>query len=384
MSNNADITLVCSTCHARYSTDVARWRCDCGAPLSLDFAPRYSREAIYAGEPSLWRYQDALPLAQRSDLPPMNLGERMTPLRNMEGPWGNAWFKMDYLMPSGSYKDRGTAVMMQQLRLWGVEELIEDSSGNAGASVAAYATLAGIHARIFIPESASEGKAVQIALSGAELVRVPGTREQTTEAAFAAAENTFYASHNWSPWFIHGVKTLALEIWEQLGWRAPQAVVVPVGNGSLVLGLYAGFCELLRAKHIDTLPRIIAVQASACAPLAEAFATGKDEPVLLVKGATMAEGIASMLPIRGKEILAAVRATAGAIIQVGEEEMWEALQLMARRGAYIEPTSAAAVAGFMQLRKKGELQYDDVVVELTGSGLKATDKLVDLFRQNTP
>ena len=375
-----EITMVCPTCNARYSANVARWRCDCGSPLSLEYTPSYVQTNISVGEPSLWRYHEALPLASHSELPPMNLGETMTPLRAISGPWGNALFKMDYLMPSGSYKDRGTAVMMQQLRLWGVEELIEDSSGNAGASVAAYASLAGIKARIFIPESASEGKAVQIALSGAELVRVPGTREHTTQAAYSAAESTFYASHNWSPWFIHGVKTLALEIWEQLGWRAPSAVIVPVGNGSLVLGLYYGFCELLQAKQIEALPRIIAVQAAACAPLAEAFMQGLDEPVTMVKEATMAEGIASMQPIRGKEILAAVRATSGEVIKVSEDEMWSALQMMSQRGAYIEPTSAAAVAGLMQLRTKGELQHDDVVVELTGSGLKATDKLVELFK----
>lgn len=372
--------LYCPQCEAEYSAEIARWRCDCGAPVEIRFQARYDKQEITAGPRTLWRYAAALPL--REEAVPLSLGEGMTPLRSLSGPWGEAWFKCDFMMPTGSYKDRGAALMLSQLRAWGLRGIIEDSSGNAGAAVAAYSALAGIAARIFIPASASAGKAVQIGLYGAELVRVPGSREKTTEAALkAAAEGGFYASHNWSPWFVHGVKTLGLEIWEQLGWRAPDALVAPVGNGSIILGLYQAFKELREAGLIAELPRIYAVQTAACAPLATAFMTNSLDPVSIEKQETMAEGIASAEPVKGRQILEYVRASGGQIIAVNEAEIWRGLKLMAERGAYIEPTSGTAPAGLLKLREAGVIgDGDEVVVELTGSGLKATDKIVDLHR----
>jgi threonine synthase len=284
------------------------------------------------------------------------------------------------MMPTGSYKDRGSAVMVSQLKRWGLTEIIEDSSGNAGASVAAYSTRAGIRARIFIPAYTSAGKAAQIALYGAKLIKVSGTREDATAATLSVARDIFYASHNWSPYFIHGVKTLAFELWEQLDFRAPDAVIVPVGNGSLVLGCHMGFSELRKAGLIDRLPRIIAVQAACCAPLARAWQQWMSDPVPVVKGDTIAEGIASAAPIRGHAILAAVRETEGLFVTIEEHEILEGLKVMAAVGLYVEPTSAVAPAALAKLRAQGGLDYDGtVVVELTGSGLKATDKLVKIL-----
>ena len=369
--------LVCSECGISYDTSLPRWRCDCGAWLRLVFTPRYDRSSIVTGPLSLWRYRDALPLTEGAAL--LSLGEGMTPLQRFQGPWGEALFKCDYLMPTGSYKDRGSSLMLSQLHHWGLKEIIEDSSGNAGASVAAYSQLASIAAQIYIPDYTSAGKAAQIALYGAQLQRIPGSREATTQAAEEkAALGIFYASHNWSPWFIQGVKTLALEIWEQLGWTVPSAIVTPLGQGSIVLGLYAGFSELLAAGEITRLPRIFAAQASACAPLAEAFATGAEEPACIVKGDTMAEGIASAVPLKGREVLRAIRLSQGTIISVSEEDIWQGVLTMARQGAYIEPTSGTAVAALLKLRDQGVIAAnEEVVVELTGFGLKATDKIVE-------
>lgn len=373
-----DATLHCAHCDAQYDVTEPRWQCHCGGYLKLDFHARFNKDRITEGPRSLWRYADALPIEDTNQ--PVTLGEGLTPLLKAEGLWGKAWIKADYQMPTGSYKDRGTSVMITQLTQWGIKKIIEDSSGNAGASVAAYCAAAGIDANIFIPAYTSAGKAAQIALMGAKLTKVPGTREETTQAAEAAAQQDFYASHNWSPWFIHGVKTLAFELWEQLGWQAPSSVVVPVGHGSLVLGLAQGFTDLLMAGQIQRMPRIYAVQSEHCAPLARAYEAGLEQPIQVEKKPTMAEGIASALPVKGDAILRVVRSSGGSIITVNEEEILQGLKSLAQVGFYVEPTSGVVPAAVLKLRRLGILTADEIpVMELTGSGLKATDKLVELF-----
>ncbi len=372
--------LICHRCGAQHDPSTPRWSCDCGGYLDLNHQSRFPKAAIQARSNTLWRYREALPVDSAEDA--ITLGEGMTPLVQAAGPWGDASFKLDFLMPTGSYKDRGTTVMMTRLREWGVDELIEDSSGNAGASVAAYGARAGIDCRIFIPAYTSAGKAAQIGMYGAQLVKVPGTREDTTRAAEDAAKTVFYASHNWSPYFVHGVKTLAFEIWEQLGWTAPESVVVPVGNGSLVLGLYQGFSELVACGEIDRMPRIIAAQSAACAPLVEAWEKGASETAPINKRSTMAEGIASAAPVKGTSILQAIRASNGLLVSVSEDEIWDALGALAKVGIYVEPTSATAPAAVIKLRKGGMIgPAERTVVELTGSGLKATDKITALLEE---
>lgn len=374
-----DAILHCAHCDAEYDLSEPRWQCHCGGYLRLDFPARFNKDRIKEGPHSIWRYADALPVEDTDH--PVTLGEGLTPLLLSEGLWGKAWVKADYQMPTGSYKDRGTSVMMTQLTQWGVQQIIEDSSGNAGASVAAYSALAGIDANIFIPGYTSAGKAAQIALMGARLTKVPGSREDTTIAAEAAAQHTFYASHNWSPWFVHGVKTLAFELWEQLGWEAPSSVIVPVGNGSLVLGLAQGFTDLLMAGQIQRLPRIYAVQTEACAPLARSFEAGFEQPIQVEKTPTIAEGIASAIPVKGDAILRVVRSSGGSIITVNEEEIMQGLKSLAAVGFYVEPTSAVVPAALLKLRRLGIIPANEIpVMELTGSGLKATDKLVELFQ----
>ncbi|MDR0250428.1 MAG: threonine synthase [Burkholderiales bacterium] len=369
--------LICEHCAASYTAETPRWRCDCGGTLKLEFSARFDIAALRERVPNLWRYAEALPVPVADAV---SLGEGLTPLLPLNGPWGNAHFKLDFMMPTGSFKDRGSAVMVSQLKRWGVTEIVEDSSGNAGASIAAYCARAGIDAHILFPAYTSIGKAMQIALYGAKPTKISGTREDTVVAALEAAQSIFYASHSWSPHFIHGVKTLAFELWEQLDFRAPDAVIVPVGNGSLVLGCHTGFSELRHAGLIDRLPRIIAVQAAHCAPLARAWQQWMNDPVPINKGVTMAEGIVIATPVRGRAVLAAVRETDGLFVTVEENEILDGLKAMALAGLYVEPTSAVAPAALAKLRAQGDLGADEtVVVELTGSGLKATEKLVELF-----
>lgn len=374
-----EIVLRCSSCDASYDGVVPRWQCHCGGYLDLSHDVIINRQEILSGPNNIWRYRNCLPLDPDASI--ITLGEGMTPLLNIKGFFGKAKIKADYLMPTGSYKDRGSALMLSQLKAWGVEKIIEDSSGNAGASVAAYSSVAKIDADVYIPAYTSAGKALQIGLYGANLIKVQGTREATTQAALEAAVSTFYASHNWNPWFVHGVKTLAYELWEQLGFQAPESVIVPVGNGSLVLGLAQGFSELLFKGEIKKLPKIYAVQTAACDPLTRAFDQGLDTAVPVIKEETVAEGIASAEPVKARGILQAVRRSGGSIISVEEAEILKSLKELIKLGFYVEPTSAVVAAALLQLRRKGIISAEaQPVLELTGSGLKATDKLLEYFK----
>jgi threonine synthase len=306
------------------------------------------------------------------------MGEGFTPL--IESRFGNrpVQLKLDYLCPSGSYKDRGSAVLLSKLKEWGVSRIIEDSSGNAGASIAAYAALAGIEADIYVPASASAGKIAQIEAYGARLMRIHGSREDTTSAAMAAATTIFYASHNWSPYFLAGMKTAAYEIAEQSDWNPPEYVVLPSGGGGLLVGMYLGFREMRDAGYIPRLPRLIAVQAAACAPVYRAWAAGLPDVAQVQKQPTAAEGISVAKPVRGKAILHAVRDTGGMVCTVEEHEIWETMETLGARGLYVEPTAAAAPAALLRLWERGTIDSAArVVVVLTGSGLKATDKIVE-------
>ena len=274
---------------------------------------RPSGPAWTVGRPhDLWRYREALPVAD--DV--VTMGEGWTPLRSGDVRRPAVLVKQEQLFPTGSFKDRGAAVLMTHLRELGVRHVVEDSSGNAGCAVAAYAARAGVACDIYVPADTSSAKTAQIEAYGATLHRIPGTREDTARAALEASATCVYASHVYSPWFLQGTKTFAYEVAEQLGWTAPETLVLPAGNGTLLLGAYLGFTELARAGIVSHVPRIVAVQAAACAPLAGAFEDGLDEPVAIRASATAAEGIAIVAPARGLQMLAAVRATGGSFATV--------------------------------------------------------------------
>ncbi len=321
-------------------------------------------EDLPARPATLWRYQEAFGTS-----PTVTMGEGWTPLVPYRE---RTYLKLDFVTPTGSYKDRGTSVMINKFIEWGVRELVEDSSGNAGASVAAYSAAAGLRASIFIPEGTSPGKAAQIAMYGAKLVAVPGSREDCTRAAMAEAERTFYGSHNWNPYFIAGLKTLAFEVAEQLEWQTPDWIVTPLGGGSLLLGLYFGFTEMLRAGIVKKMPRLAAVQAEQCAPVYYAWRAGVDDTPGVEKGRTIAEGISIARPVKGRDILEAVRASNGVVVTVNDGEIWRAVEALGRCGAYVEPTGAVAAAALPHLDTSPR---DLVVLVLTGSGLKATDRI---------
>ena len=209
---------------------------------------------------------------------------------------------------------------------------------------------------------------LQIQAMGAELHRIPGPRQATTDAVLAAIDTSFYASHAWQPFYLDGMKTLAFELWEQCGFSLPDAIVTPAGQGANILGLAIGFGELIANGQIKAMPRLYAIQAEACAPLAAAFAN-KTSPEILP---TIADGIASAHPVRSGMIIEAVRQSGGQIISVAENEIREALSLLLSAGWYVEPTTAAGAAGLSKLQTSGAIRPDETtVLILTGHGLKA-------------
>jgi threonine synthase len=285
------------------------------------------------------------------------------------------------MMPTGSFKDRGMTVMMSYLKSCSIDTVLEDSSGNAGASLSSYAAAAGMHCRILVPETASYPKIAQIAAGGADVVTVRGTRQDVADAALRMSHEIFYASHNWQPFFVEGTKTLAYELWEQLGFRAPDNVIVPLGYGSNVAGCAIGFDELLRNGEISKMPRIFGVQAANCAPYYNAYKAGVDHLVPTAVTPTIAEGIASSKPTRVVEALRAVRESSGGIVAVTEDEIIAALGALAHKGLYVEPTSAAAGAGLTQLLDTGAIKPgESTVLVLTGTGLKASEKIGELLK----
>jgi threonine synthase len=363
----AGLSFRCAACGREYPLEAASWNCACGGPFELAGGPAFSRAGLEPGEWSLWRYRAFLPVEER-----VSLGEGLTPLVALELFGLEAHFKLEFLMPTGSFKDRGTAVLVSFLKERGIREVVEDSSGNAAASLAAYCARAGIRARIFVPSYASPAKLRQIEAYGAELVPVPGSRADAARAAEAAARaGSYYASHYWSPFVLEGLKTFAYELAEQLGWRAPDNLIFPSGHGTFLLGAYFGFRELAQAGAISRLPRLFAAQAEACAPLAEGFRLGLAGPAEITPGETIAEGIRIARPVRGPQVLKAIRESAGGVVTVSDAEAEAAQRELARHGLYVEPTSAVAVAGLQRLVERGSIRPGELtVVPLTGSGLK--------------
>lgn len=363
---------------ATYALDTARWCADSGNYLNLGPAHGLCRGEIDSSRYSVWRYAKAL-LVDVADA--VTMGEGWTPL--LCGDWdGTAVrYKLEFMMPTGSFKDRGMTVMVSYLKSRGIGHVLEDSSGNAGASLSAYAAAAGMRCRILVPETASYPKIAQIAACGADVVTIKGSRQDVADAALRYAEQIFYASHNWQPFFVEGTKTLAYELWEQLGFQAPDNVVVPLGYGSNVLGCERGFAELKRNGEIAVVPRLFGVQAANCAPYFAAWQAGVNHLVPTAVAPTVAEGIASSKPTRVAEVLAAVRQSGGAVVAVDESEIVDALGALARQGLYVEPTSAAAAAGLSQLLQQGAISSDQTtVLVLTGSGLKASEKIGELLK----
>ena len=436
------ISLVCGSCQRQYAPSNPIWRCSCGSPLDLRMESGFPLCSISSRPKTLWRYSEALPITRAESV--VTLGEGWTPLVPQTMAGVTVHLKHDYLFPTGSFKDRGASVLLSRVRELGIRHIIEDSSGNAGCAISAYAAAAGVRCDIFVPDDVPPEKAGRIRDFGGNLHRIPGGRDATARAALRYADPAgtgmrsipapSLASHVWDPFFLHGTKTVAFEICEQLGWIAPDTVFLPVGNGTLLLGAAMGFRELMVARMIERMPRLVGVQAERCCPLFRAFheagnlgtgnlgagnfdhranrnmthddgtnrgmirgdraagegTTGSGRGESEGKpwerpgrndgcGVTVASGIAIPNPVRGGQIIHAIRESQGTILTVTEDEIGRARAWAIRHGIAVEPTGAVAVAGVARyLQGKGttglpsspsEQQPGSIMVSvLTGGG----------------
>jgi threonine synthase len=316
----------------------------------------------------IWRFANALPEVARDRR--ITLGEGATPLiaapRLAEAAGlSQLYLKLEFCNPTGSFKDRGTALVVSQALAADAQEFIEDSSGNAGASAAAYAARAGLRCTIYAPASAPMAKLRQAEAYGARVVTVAGSRADVAAAARRAARaaKAYHLDHNSNQNFAAGVGTIALELRDELAALPP--IVAPTGGGSIVTGIAGQFA----AKSGSPL---FAVQSDACAPVVRAFDAGWDSVPAVEAQPTIAGGISIAEPPRGRELLSALRGSDGGAVSVSEEAIARWGKLLARlEGVYAEPTAAAAVAGVARLVALGRIPADGAAVAIiTGGGFK--------------
>jgi threonine synthase len=315
----------------------------------------------------------------------------------VDAPGWDVQFKLEYVSPTGSFKDRGATTTLSRAVELGVDKVVEDSSGNAGAAIATYAARAGIDADVYVPEDVKQSKLMAIQRTGARPVRVEGSREDVTQAAIDAVDDgdAWYASHAWNPAFFAGTMTFAFEVAAQRDWAVPDAVVLPVGHGTLLLGAYRGFKRLYDAGVTEEMPRLLGAQAAGYQPIVDEV-RGDDYEPLNARGDEeedldeaiqalrdrksaddeavtneVADGIHISEPARMDQLLHAIRDTDGDCVAVTGDAVELTLDRLHRSGFYVEPTCAVAPAALAQYREEGELAgYEDVVVPLTGSGMK--------------
>ncbi len=345
----------------------------CSEPLDVKLDFNFEPDKIRTGNYSLWRYEQFFPYAQEREK--ITLSEGWTPLVRFSD---NVYVKLESANPTGSFKDRGSTVLFSALH-----ELIreaggyisEDSSGNAGASMAAYAARAGLNARIYVPESVAGPKFNQIQFYGAQVTKVSGGRARVTEEAQKMEKRKFYVGHILHPLFRDGMRSLAYELLEQFGWSVPERIYLPVSAGTLLLGLISGFKHLSDSGGIDSLPNIVACQTQQVSPLYHLFKGLKYNPPETVT--SIADALVSVKPPLLDMMVNRLKEVKGDAVMVGEDEIIEAFLELARSGFFVEPSSAVAFAGYKkQLRTNVISKENKVVIVLTGNGLKTTVKPV--------
>ena len=360
--------LYCSECKKRELTSTRKSHCVCGGLWKLDFKPpKFDLNAIDRDQWSMFRYRKFMALEDDS-WKGITLGEGMTPIVPLDE---NVLLKMDYFMPTLSFKDRGAAVLVAHCKSIGVDSVVQDSSGNAGNSVAAYCAKAGIKCEVFVKDGTSPKKIDMIRAHGATCTVVPGSRDHCADVCREKVEHegVYYANHVYNPFFYEGTKTYIYEVYEQLH-RIPANIVVPVGNGTLFLGVMHALEHLLESGCIERMPQIIALQTETCDPILCAAEQGQKEPAKITPQDTIAEGIAIGRPMRGKEILEYVYKYNIRFIHAPEDKILDARKALALKGVYCEHTTAANYAAYLAYCEKYG-PTSDCLITMCGAGLKS-------------
>ena len=377
--------LRCRECGRTYPAE-ALHVCDyCFGPLEVAYdyeaiAAAVSRDTIAAGPPTIWRYAPLLPARAAGAV---DLGTGMTPLVRAdrlaaELGLGELWLKNDTLNPTGSFKDRVTSVALTKARELGFKVAACASTGNLANSVAAHAARAGMRSYIFIPHDLEPAKVAATAIYGGNVIAIDGNYDDVNRlCAELTSEHPSWAfvNVNVRTYYAEGSKTLAFEVAEQLGWRAPDHVVVPVASGSQLCKIHKGFHELATVGLLDEPHvRVSGAQAGGCSPVATAFADGSDY-IRPVKPSTIAKSLAIGNPAYGPYALDVVRTTGGGMGAVTDDEVVEGIRLLARtEGIFAETAGGVTIATLARLAATGVVRSDErVVAYITGNGLKTID-----------
>lgn len=359
---------ICSKCNTKEKVTTKKASCDCGGLWKLDYTPKLFNENLIDTKTwGMFRYRAFMPIIDNT-WEDISMGEGMTPIVNLDE---DVMLKMDYLMPTLSYKDRGAAMLISHCKSIGVDSVVQDSSGNAGNSVAAYCARAKIKCEIFVPEGTSPKKIDMIKSHGGKVNVVEGSRDHCADVCRQKVENegVYYANHVYNPFFYEGTKTYIYEVYEQLG-RIPENIIVPIGNGTLFIGIIKGLEELLRSGSIEKMPQIIGVQSENCNPIKKAVDKNKSQPENITPLPTLAEGIAIGKPMRGEEILEYIYKYQIKIIDAPEDKILEAREFLAKNGVYCEHTTAANYAAYIKYNEENE-KLKDTLIPMTGAGLKS-------------
>ena len=375
--------LSCPKCKATYASEVIHQLCRCGAPLLVNYdlaqvKAVFAKPMLRDREPTLWRYRELLPVKDPAHI--ISLGEGMTPLLPLKRlgaqlKMPNLFLKDEGIIPTGTFKARGAAVGVSRAKELGVRVLAMPTNGNAGAAWAAYCAPAGIRAVIVMPEDAPPIPRGECAIAGATLYLVNGLISDAGRiVAQAVADYDWYdASTLKEPYRIEGKKTMGLELAEQFGWRMPDVILYPTGGGVGIIGIYKALIELKALGWVEgKLPRLVAVQATGCAPIVKAFEAKRPDSIFWEGAKTCAFGITVPKAIGDFLVLDAVYRTDGCAVAVSDEALIEASALLAKtEGTFICPEGAATLSAAMQLADRGWIKPHETVVLLnTGSGLK--------------
>ncbi len=372
----------CFACARVFGVGEIEYACPtCGGNLDVRYdyeriSQQFSQATLAAKRNfTMWRYRPLLPLADEALVPPLAVG--WTPLYDaprLAAEFGvrQVLVKDDGRNPTASFKDRPSALAVVKAQEVGATVATTASSGNAGAALAGMCASVGMKSVIFVPATTPAAKVAQLQIYGATVVLVEGSYEQACELCLAASQRFgwYQRTTGYNPFTAEGKKTAAFEIAEQLNWQVPDRVIVGVGDGNIIGGLWKGFGDLQQLGWIERLPKLTGVQAAGAAPLVAAVnGDGVIRPVI---GQTVADGINVGEPRDGTRALRAMRASGGGAVAVSDEEIIAAIPRLARAtGVFAEPGAAAAFAGFVKLRESGAIQADErVVLVITGSGLK--------------
>ncbi|MGZ4144451.1 MAG: threonine synthase [Actinomycetota bacterium] len=381
----AILGLRCRECGREYPAEPIHVCEYCFAPLEVvydydEIRSVVSRKSIAAGPRSIWRYADLLPGGEKR----VDLGAGFTPLvpaprLGAELGLRDLWLKNDTLNPTHSFKDRVVSVALTVAREFGFNTVACASTGNLGNAVAAHAAHAGMAAYIFIPSDLEQGKIVASAVYGPQLVAVEGTYDDVNRlcSEIAGRFEWAFVNVNIRPYYAEGSKSLAFELAEQLGWRAPDHVIVPIASGSLLTKIRRGLEELVKVGLLDEQhARISGAQAEGCSPVATAFKAG-EEHVRPVKPKTIAKSLAIGNPADGYYAIKAARETGGVMESVSDEEIVEGISLLARtEGIFTETAGGVTIATLRKLAARGDVRSDERTVALiTGDGLKTIEAM---------